>query len=187
MEKRMSFLPSEFRAEQKEDKLFVEGYFIKFNSETNLFDDIYEEVDARSITKSLKQNDIRGLFNHDTSLVLGRTGNGTLTLRADDIGLFGSIEINKDDPGAMGAYARIKRGDVVGCSFGFYPLKEDMENRSDGGKKYIIREMDLFEVSPCVFPAYPQTEIAARKKDIEAIKREKLETRKQKLKERLSK
>lgn len=187
MEKRTSFLPSEFRAEQKEDKLFVEGYFIKFNSETNLFDDVYEEVDARSITNSLKQNDIRGLFNHDTSLVLGRTGNGTLTLRADDVGLFGSIEINKDDPGAMGAYARIKRGDVAGCSFGFYPTKEDMETRAEGGRKFIIREMDLFEVSPCVFPAYPQTEIAARRKDMEAIKREKLETRKQLLKERLSK
>jgi len=187
MEKRTSFLTSQFRAEEKEDKLIVEGYFIKFNSETNLFDDIYEEIDARSVVNSLEKNDIRGLFNHDTSMVLGRTGNGTLTLRADDVGLFGSIEINKDDPGAMGAYARIKRGDVAGCSFGFYPLKEDMEKRSDGGKKFIVREMDLFEVSPCVFPAYPQTEIATRKKDIEAIKREKLEVKKQLLKERLSK
>lgn len=187
MKKRTSFLSSQFRAEEVEDKLIVEGYFIKFNSETNLFDDIYEEIDARSIINSLEKNDIRGLFNHDTSLVLGRTGNKTLILKADDVGLFGSIEINKEDPGAMGAYARIKRGDVAGCSFGFYPLKEDMENRSDGGKKFIIRDMDLFEVSPCVFPAYPQTEISARKQDIEAMKREKLETRKQLLKERLTK
>jgi uncharacterized protein len=187
MEKRTSFLTSQFSAEEQEDKLLVEGYFIKYNTETNLFDDVFEEIDGGSVVKSLEKNDIRGLFNHDTSLVLGRTGNQTLTLKSDDVGLWGSIEINKDDPQAMGAYARIKRGDVAGCSFGFFPVKEDYEVRAEGGKKFIIREMDLFEVSPCVFPAYPQTEILARQKDIEAIKLEKLKTRKQKLKEMLTK
>lgn len=188
MEKRMSFLTSQFRAsETEEDKLIIEGYFIKFNQETNLFDNIYEEVDSRAVLNSLKNNDIRALFNHDTSLVLGRTENSTLNLKADEVGLWGSIEVNKDDPGAMGAYARIKRGDVAGCSFGFYPLKEEVTKRAEGGEKYIIREMDLFEVSPCVFPAYPQTEISARKKDIETFKREKLESKKQQLKERLGK
>lgn len=187
MNRRQSFIKSEFRAAEVEDKLIVEGYFIKFNSETNLYDDVFEEVDPLSVVRSLKENDIRGLFNHDTSLVLGRTGNNTLTLKTDEVGLWGAIEINKDDPGAMGAYARIKRGDVVGCSFGFMPMKEDYQSRENGGGKYIIREMDLFEVSPCVFPAYPQTEIAARKHDVEELKREKLNARKTILKERYKK
>ena len=187
MNKRTSFIESKFRTEENEDKLMVEGYFIKYNSETNLFGDVYEEIDPNSVARSLKEMDIRGLFNHDTSLVLGRTGNGTLTLKSDDVGLWGSIEINKDDPAAMGAYARIKRGDVVGCSFGFFPIKEDFVKREGGGDKFIIREMELYEVSPCVFPAYPQTEIAARKKDVEALKREKLEARKKLVKERLKK
>lgn len=187
MEKRTSFLTSQFRAEEKEDKLLVEGYFIKYNAETNLFDDVYEEVSPESVARSLKENDIRSLFNHDTSLVLGRTANNTLTLKSDEVGLWGSIEINRDDPDAMGAYARIKRGDVAGCSFGFYPMKEDRTTRAEGGTKFIIRDMDLFEVSPCVFPQYTQTEISARKQDIEALKKEKLETRKQLLKERLKK
>lgn len=187
MNKRHSFIESEFRAKESEDKLIVEGYFIKYNSETKLYDDVYEEVDPLSTARSLKENDIRGLFNHDTSLVLGRTGNKTLKLRSDEIGLYGEIEINRDDPGAMGAYARIKRGDVVGCSFGFMPLKEDYAKREDGGDKYIIRDMDLFEVSPCVFPAYPQTEIAARKRDVEELKKEKLNTRKEQLKRRFIK
>lgn len=187
MEKRTSFLTSQFRAEEQEDKLLIEGYFIKYNEETNIFDDVFEEIDAQSVVRSLNENDIRGLWNHDHSLVLGRTGNQTLILKSDDVGLWGSIEINKNDPQAMGAYARIKRGDVVGCSFGFFPIKEDYEARAEGGKKFIIREMDLFEVSPCVFPQYTQTEISARQKDIEAIKLEKLNARKQKLKEMLSK
>ncbi len=184
MNKRTSFIESEFRTEEVEDKLMIEGYFIKYNSETNLFGDVYEEIDPNSVTKSLKEKDIRGLFNHDTNLVLGRTGNNTLALKSDEVGLWGSIEINKEDPDAMGAYARIKRGDVTGCSFGFIPLKEDYEQRAEGGDKFIIRDMELFEISPCVFPAYPQTEISARQKDMKALKREKLEARKQLIKER---
>lgn len=184
MRKRTSFLNGEFRAQENEDRLYIEGYFMKFNQETNLFDDVYEEIDPDSITKSLKDGDIRALFNHDTNLILGRTENKTLELRVDEVGLYGKIEVNQEDPDAMGAYARIKRGDVAGCSFGFYPIKEDMQNRDGGGKKFIIREMDLFEVSPCVFPAYPQTEISARKQDIETMKREKFAVRKKELKER---
>lgn len=187
MNKRHSYIKSEFRAIEVEDKLVVEGYFIKYNSETNLFDEVYEEVDPKSVIKSLNENDIRALFNHNTDLVLGRTGNKTVRLESRKDGLWGSIEINKDDPEAMGAYARIKRGDVTGCSFGFMPIQEEKQKREGGGTKFIIKEMDLFEVSPCVFPAYPQTEIAARKKDIEKLKKEKLEMRKKKLKERLSK
>ena len=185
MEKRTSFLTTQFRAEQEEEQLFIEGYFIKFNSETELWPGTYEEVAPEAIVNSLKNGDVRSLFNHDTNLVLGRTGNKTLELRADDVGLWGKVEINRDDSQAMDAYYRIKRGDVTGCSFGFYPLNEDFEERSEGGTKYILREIELFEVSPCVFPAYPQTEIAARKKDIAELKREKLDLKKQKLKERI--
>lgn len=186
MKKRTSYLTSEFRAETVDDDLFIEGYFIKFNSETELYPGVFEEVSPDAVDTSLKNNDVRSLFNHDTNLVLGRTGNKTLELRKDDVGLWGRVKINKEDTQAMDAYARIKRGDVTGCSFGFYPLKEDMVDRDDGTSKFVIRDIDLFEVSPCVFPAYPQTEIAARKNDVETLKREKLESRKKLLKERLT-
>jgi len=186
MNKRTSFMTTQFRAEQLDEKLFIEGYFIKYDSETELWKDTYEQVSAEAITKSLANNDIRSLFNHDSNLVLGRTGNGTLELTSDEVGLWGKVEINKDDRQAMDAYARIQRGDVVGCSFGFYPIKEEMKSRAAGGDLITLTDLDLFEVSPCVFPAYPQTEISARKKDLASFKREKLELKKQKLKERLT-
>lgn len=50
-----------------------------------------------------------------------------------------------------------------------------------------VLELEIFEVSPCTFPAYPQTEIAARKKDFECLKRansEALNERKMKIKEK---
>lgn len=186
MKKRHSYIQSEFRAiKNEEEQPIIEGYFIKYNSETELWDGVFEEIHPDAVVKTLKEDDIRGLFNHDTSLVLGRTGNSTLTLKSDDVGLFGTINVNEDDPQAMGAYARIKRGDVTGCSFGFMPTIEEVQNRDDGTIKYIVKEMTLFEVSPCTFPAYPQAEISARKKDIEAIKKEKLESRKKQVKERV--
>ncbi|TWE06409.1 hypothetical protein FB550_102431 [Neobacillus bataviensis] len=187
MNKRTSFLESQFRADEQEEKLFLEGYFIRYNAETELYDGVFEEVSPQAVLKSLEKNDIRCLFNHDSGVVLGRVGNKTLELKSDDKGLYGKVEINRNDPEAMAIYARIQRGDINACSFGFYPVKEDYEIRKDGSTKFIIREADLFEVSCVTFPAYPQTEISARQQDIEAIKLEKLNTRKRKLKEMLGK
>ena len=183
--KRTSFLESQFRAAEQEDKLFLEGYFIRYNEETELYPGVFEEVAPEAVLKSLAKNDVRCLFNHDSSVVLGRAGNKTLELHSDDKGLYGKVEINRNDPQAMAVYARIQRGDINACSFGFYPVNEDYESRSDGSSKFVIREADLFEVSCVTFPAYPQTEIAARNSDIEAIKKQKLNQRKQKLKEML--
>ena len=51
-----------------------------------------------------------GPYQHDTTLVLGRTKAGTLTLKEDSRGLWGSIQINRDDVDAMNLYARVQRG-----------------------------------------------------------------------------
>lgn len=183
--KRTSFIETEFRADVTEqDELIVEGYFIRFDSETELYPGVFEQVSPESVEDSLKNEDIRSLFNHDDNLVLGRTGNNTLKLRKDEKGLFGQVIINRDDSEAMNAYARIKRGDVVGCSFGFMPIEQDYEEVGER-TNIKIRKMRLFEVSPCVFPAYPQTEISARKTDVEKFRKEQLENKKKELKERL--
>jgi len=48
-----------------------------------------------------------------------------------------------------------------------------------------VKDMALLEVSPCTFPAYPQTEIAARQRSYDNYKKEMLKNKKQLLKERL--
>lgn len=187
MQNRKSFLNTDFKIRDSEDseEKYLEGYFIKFNEETNLFDNIYEEVDPQSITNSLENNDIRCLFNHQTDLVLGRTGNKTLELRADENGLFGKVKINKEDRQAMDILARIERGDINACSFGFNILNEEVVERADS-VKFILKEIDLVEVSPVTFPAYPTTEISARNKDLKSYKERQLQVKKSKLKERLN-
>lgn len=174
----------ETRAEENGAK-FIEGYFIRYNSETELWPGVFEEIKPEAVNASLTQNDVRCLFNHDSAFVLGRTGNSTLELRSDSNGLWGRVQINENDKAAMDVYARIERGDINACSFGFIPLKQTPINRNDGTVKFVIEEVDLIEVSPVTFPAYRDTTIAARKKDYEAFQKQELEARKLKLKERM--
>lgn len=183
---RQSYLKTNFKTRESEngDK-YIEGYFIRFNEETELWPGVFEEVAPESIDNSLKNNDIRALFNHDTGFVLGRTGNNTVKLKKEKEGLYGSVKINLKDSQALDAYARIERGDVNACSFGFNIIKEDIHDREDGTVKFTLREIDLHEVSPCTFPAYPTTSIQARKKDISQHKERQLRLKKEKLKARL--
>ena len=189
MKKRNAYITTQFqtREEQESGDLVLSGYFIKFDEVTELWPGYFEVIKRDGVEKAIKDADIRALFNHDDSLVLGRTGNGTVTLGVDDVGLFGDIIIIRNDPQAVGAYARVQRGDVVGCSFGFMPIKINTEERDDGSYLDTILELEIFEVSPCTFPAYPQTEIAARQKDFESQRRAKRETlikRKKEIKEK---
>jgi len=184
---REMYFRTDFQTRQENDAKYIEGYFIRFNEETELWDGVFEEVDPKAVDDSLKNNDIRCLFNHDTSIVLGRTGNGTLELKKDDKGLFGRVKINPNDKQAMDIYARIERGDINACSFGFNIIDEEIQNRDDGTTKFVLKKIDLHEVSPVTFPAYPTTSIQARKQDLAEHKKRKLEAKKNKLKERLRK
>lgn len=173
------------RADEQSDKKVIEGYFSVFNSETELFPGVYEEIAPGAFDNTLS-NDIRALINHDTAYVLGRNKSNTLDLKVDSRGLWGSIEINENDSDAVNLYERVKRGDVDSCSFGFNILKEDTDYRDDGSIKWTIREIDLHEVSIVTFPAYDDTSVQARMKQAEKLQQRSIEKRKHELKERLN-
>lgn len=182
---RQSYLKTDFSVRSEDTKKYIEGYFIRYNEETNLFDNVFEEISPEAVKRSLKDVDVRVLFNHNSEIVLGRTGNKTLELISDDKGLFGRVEVNTNDKQAMDILARIERQDVNACSFGFWPLKEEIEERDDGTVKFTVKDMDLIEVSPVTFPAYPTTSISARNNDIKNYKKKKLELRKKELLKKL--
>lgn len=148
----------------------IEGYFAVFGSTYDMGDGIRETIDAHAFDRTL-DGDIRALVNHDRNLVLGRTKAGTLRLRADAHGLWGEIDINERDTDAMNLYARVQRGDVSQCSFGFDILREDAQVQPDGGVLFILREVKLYEVTCATFPAYRETDIQAREAQEEAMRR----------------
>lgn len=152
------------REEQSGEKA-IEGYFAVFNQETELWKGAYEDIASTAFDNTLS-NDIRGLTNHDTTLVLGRNKSGTLDLKVDSRGLWGKIIINENDSDAMNLYERVKRGDVDQCSFGFNILHEETDWRDDGTVKWTLTEIDLHEVSICTFPQYEDTGVQARQKQV---------------------
>lgn len=163
----------------------IEGYFAVYGSETELWPGAFEEIKKGAFDDTL-ENDIRALINHNTELVLGRNKAGTLTLEADDKGLWARVVINEQDTDALNLYARVQRGDVDQCSFGFNIIEESTEFREDGTIKWTIEKIDLHEVSIVTFPAYEATSVQARKRDFEVLQNRTLEVRKQQLKEKLT-
>lgn len=164
----------------------IEGYFAVFNSDYEIWPGAVEQV-APGAFKSSLGGDIRALADHDTRIVLGRTVAGTLTLREDEHGLFGTIRINPEDQEAMNLYHRVQRGDVTQCSFGFDITDEEYVYNPDGTCMWIIRDLVLYEVSVVTFPAYAETSVQARQADIKTIRSRQLAARKSALKERIAK
>lgn len=173
-----------FKTREDSGELRIEGYFAVFNSNYEIWDGYTESIAPGAFAASLG-GDVRALVNHDTTLVLGRTTAGTLELREDDTGLWGSILINPNDQDAMNIYSRVARGDVNQCSFGFEIEDEEIEHSVNGSVHWTIRKVRLFEVSCCTFPAYEETSIAARKKDADAERQRRLEGWRENTKKRL--
>ena len=163
----------------------LEGFFVRYDDVYEVAPGATESIAPGAFTESI-HGDVRALYNHNHDLVLGRTSAGTLTLEDRELGLWGSIKINPKDSQAMDAYERIKRGDITGCSFGFDIEKESTEVKEDGSVHWTIEKVNpLLEVSPCVFPAYEATSIAARERDLEEIKQRENVAWKEKMKARL--
>lgn len=189
MNKRHMHFASELktRANEENGEAFIEGYFVVFNQETELWPGAYEEIAPEAFNRSLnvEKVDVLALDNHDSRVVLGSIGSESLELKTDSHGLYGRVKIDLEDPFAKSAYRKVQTGKVRGCSFGFYPITEEISERDDGTVKWRVKDADLLEVSITAFPAYPQTEVAARQKDVEKMKKQKLEQRKAQLKEKM--
>ena len=178
--------PQQFRTRDDGDYLIIEGYFAVFDSPYVLWDGATEIVKPGAFAGCLS-GDIRALIDHDTRLVLGRTKAGTLTLREDARGLYGTIKINRDDADAMSLYARVQRGDVDQCSFGFDIEEETFVDLGGGQCRWEINKVNpLYEVSVVTYPAYEETAVKARHADLAEIQRRQAEAWKTKMINRLT-
>ncbi len=140
----------------------IEGYAAVFNRKSVPlgFMGFREQIAPGAFSETIKTADVRALFNHDPSMVLGRTTNGTLTLEEDKKGLRVSID-PPNTTWANDVRELIKRGDVSQMSFGFEMVADEWD---ESGKTPLrtLRQVNLFDVSPVTFPAYPQTSVKAR-------------------------
>lgn len=134
-----------------EKKSQVLGYWSKFR----------EQFRKGAFAETLLNDDQRFLFSHDTSKVLGRTKNGTLTLEEDSVGLRFELQLPNTTLG-NDTYESIKRGDIDGVSFGFQMVSDEYEEFEDDFPLRTVTKAKLFEVSAVAFPAYPDSTVSAR-------------------------
>lgn len=165
---------TDFKTREENGERWIEGYFAVFDGAYEMDDWGVERVDPHAFDETLAR-DIRALINHDSTLVLGRTNAGTLTLSVDSHGLYGRVKINPNDQDAVNCYERVKRGDVDQCSFGFTIDAQEHEKLPDGRTQWTLKRVTLYEVSVCTFPAYQDTAVSARAKDRDDIRARELE------------
>lgn len=182
--RQMRTVASDFKTREDGEELRIEGYFAVFNSIYNIWDGASESVAPGAFSETLG-GDIRALIDHETMYVLGRNQAGTLELREDSHGLWGSILINPNDQDAMNLYSRVQRGDVNQCSFGFDILEEETEFLEDGSIHWTIKKVKLYEVSVCTFPAYAETSVQARKDEYTELMKRKAEAWRAEMRDRL--
>jgi len=138
----------------------IEGYAAVFGEWSQPLGFFKERIQPGAFKKTIKEADIRALFNHDANQVLGRNTAGTLELSEDKHGL----EFRVTPPATQWAndlQVSMKRGDIDQASFGFEAINDDWDHKSEPMERELI-EVRLFDVSVVTYPAYTQTKVTAR-------------------------
>lgn len=165
-----------------EDNGICEGYGLKFNVLSEIMYDkdkkilFREKILPTALNGVLEKSDIVALFNHTDNLLLARytplKENNTLTLKVDDIGLFYSFVIPDTTVGNDLKY-HLSKGNIRNSSFAFTTTAQGEKWEVINGENIctITQFEKIYDVSPVVFPAYPDANSNIR--SIEEIKNNK--------------
>lgn len=159
----------ELRAVQGEDgeqrPPMIIGYAAVFNLRSELLGGQFVEEIAPGAFDGVLTQDVRGLFNHNPTYLLGRLPNGTLRLSVDARGL--RYEIDPPDTQTVRdlVLTPLARGDMTGSSFTMRVAEDEWRQEGDLIVRTIRRISELRDVGPVAFPAYPDATAAQRSLD----------------------
>jgi len=138
------------------------GYAALFDTPSLLLWPGYiEKIERGAFTETLKTSDTRGLFNHESNKLLGRSSAKSLRLYQDSIGLKFFCDLLDDNTVSKDVFGWVNRGDVTGCSFAFTVKKERWILKSGQTDLRVIEVIDgLYDVGPVAWPAYPDTSVS---------------------------
>lgn len=152
----------EAEIEEGSAELWVEGYAVRFNSPTVLFEyegvEYKEMIDARAFD-DCNMSDVIFNYNH-SGKVMARTRNNTLQLEVREDGLFIRARLDGTEEGRR-LYDEIKGGYIDRMSFQFTIREESYAQDDHMWTVYKLKR--LYDVSAVDIPAYDDTSIEARK------------------------
>lgn len=143
----------------------ITGHAAVFNSLSEDLGFFREKIAPGAFSPSMVEDDVRALWNHDPNFVLGRNRAGTLRMKEDEKGL--AIEIDPPDTQqARDMMESIRRGDVSQMSFGFRSVVDEWDETDPKNPIRTLKRVQLFDVSPVTFPAYPATDVSVAKRSL---------------------
>ena len=158
----------EFRAEPSSDGLTLEGYAAVFNEWTEIdsYEGAFQERIAPGAFKKTIQERMPVLqFDHGTHPLIGSIPLGVITsLREDEHGLRVKARLS-DNWLVEPVRDAIRDGAIQGMSFRFRVIN-DKWVRGKNGPERTINEIALYEAGPVVFPAYEQTTVGVRSREV---------------------
>ncbi|MCH7411161.1 HK97 family phage prohead protease [Belliella sp. DSM 111904] len=166
----------EFRTIEEDGKKFIEGYALKFNSESKDLGGFREVVESDSINDNTDLSDVVALFNHSNMYVLARKNKevDTLSLEVDSTGLKYRFEVDEEISYIKDLYLNMKKGNISKSSFAFFLPSDGSGERWEkvGNEyyRYITQFKKISDVSPVTNPAYDNTTSMVR--SFEEVKKE---------------
>lgn len=160
----------ELRAKEgDEGEGHLSGYAAVFNTLSHTIRDLWgdgfmEEIKPGAFDRALreKDHDIMALWSHDPSKPLASREGGSLDLSVDEKGLSFGMTVDQSLSWGKDAVASVRGKLAREMSMGFNVRGEEWNKRVDGKLVRTLTDIDLWEVSPVVFAAYPNTEVEAR-------------------------
>ena len=153
---------TELRVDGEADAPKIVGYAAVFNTLSGDLGGFREKIAAGAFAKPISEGqDVRALVDHDSRSVIGRTTNGTLTMKEDKRGLLVTIE-PPDTTLGKDTVASIKRGDISGMSFAFTTESDEWNIEGGDEVRTLTGVKQLFDVGPVTYPAYEQTSVGVR-------------------------
>ena len=163
MNKEFEIRSATLSADEENQKLV--GYAVKWNSPSQvLYCDFVESFAPKAFSDSLASGeDVRALFEHDYTKLLGRTSAGTLKLEEDSTGL--RFELTPPDTTiGKDLLVSVSRGDITGMSFGFRAMEAEWNFDVEPYQRTVIK------VTVTSIPAYPESSVEIAKRSMVAVK-----------------
>jgi HK97 family phage prohead protease len=155
----------EMRADDNGDGFTLEGYGAVFDTATRIdsWEGRFDEVIAPgAFRKTISERTPVLQFDHGHDVATGSVPIGAIEeLREDERGLFVRARLH-DNARVEPIRQAIASGAIDGMSFRFRVTREEWDESGDDVAVRTIREVDLFELGPVVFPAYEATTVGVR-------------------------
>lgn len=140
----------------------AKGYAAVFNSDSHDLGGFVERIKPGAFTRTLKgEHNIFALWAHRDDQPLASTGSGKLKLSEDEHGLAFDMDTTRMTPAQLDA---LSDGDLR-MSFGFSVRDQEWREDDEGNIERTLVDVELYEVSFVISPAYPDTEAALRSLD----------------------